>query len=98
MKYVITDSIGDYGVTLNFYYELDESDLEFRKIEIVGGGILGFASKEFSFRGTEVSKTPLLSKEEINNIPGHTYRFISQEEFESMWDMVIIVASQKNKE
>jgi len=97
MHYLKVKTLGDKTV-LDFYFELHDDYMEQRKIEIANGTILGFACKEFSFRGTHLAKTPLLSMEELVKLSDTEVSIIDRETFESLWNEVNTVVGKVNKE
>jgi hypothetical protein len=75
------------------YLETNEENIEVRKIELSNGSLIGYADQEAGFNGTVLIETPLLSNNEINAIPGMSAVKITREEFESIWERVIISTS-----
>jgi hypothetical protein len=69
---------------LEFYIEIDDQRIEVRKVELADGGLLGFASKDTQFHGTTLDSKPILEKHDFKEIQ------ITKEEFEQIWDQVIL--------
>lgn len=97
MRYLVISTTKDQSV-FNVFLELDNNNMEQRKIEIINKEILGFACKEFSYRRTFLADTSLLSNEELLNEVNAKLFEIDQEGFEAYWNQVITVAGSVNKE
>lgn len=91
MKYIKITSSNDPKFNMIFYLELDNMNMERRKIEIANGKLLGFASNDIEFHGTVLAKEPLLTLSEINKMEKRNAHEIEKTEFEDWWGQVIVL-------
>ena len=87
MQYLKIQAV-ESNVNLEFYIEINDSRVEFRKVELAKGGLLGYASKDIQFHGTTLDKKPLLSLEELAK--KHKVTELTKEEFELIWNRALI--------
>ena len=71
-------------------FELDKNNFETRKIEFFENGKFGYAYDDIEFNGTALGivKTPPI--EEINKNPEFEVNKIEKEEFEFIWNILVV--------
>ena len=89
MKYIKVIDKSEAEVECIFYIELDFDMYEIRKVELYNTALLGFASSDISFNGTELSKTQLIAESEINKISGMAAFEIQKADFEEIWEKAV---------
>jgi hypothetical protein len=68
------------------YSELDDERWEVRKVEVFRGGMLGYASSNSTFGGTELGTTPVPPLGEINQNTEFDGEVITSAEFQKVWE------------
>ena len=71
------------------YSELGTDRSEIRKIEYFVGGAYGLASRDIEKGSTRLSTEPLPEVSKINEDPQFDAEVISEEEFNSVWDVYV---------
>ncbi len=71
------------------YSEIRGDGSETRKIEYFAGGAVGLASKDIEIGPTRLSSEPLPEMSRINEDPQFEAEFISEEEFDALWDVYV---------
>jgi hypothetical protein len=89
MKYIKVIDKCEADVECIFYFEVDFDMYEVRKVELYNAALLGFASSDISFNGTELSKTKLFEASEINKISGMAAIEIENADFEEIWQQAV---------
>jgi ABC-type uncharacterized transport system permease subunit len=65
--------------------ELDDSQMEVRKVEVFAKGTIGYASANTSVGGTALGLAPVPTAAQIAEEIQFSPREITREEFEAMW-------------
>ena len=67
------------------YSEFDDDRWETRKVEVFGGGCIGYAGPDGASDGTDLSELPIPTREEIDAIGEFESHEITSDEFERVW-------------